>query len=345
MNIEKRELLAQFAFSGIIRELDLDLNVDPENEIDENSIFELEFRPLDRNGFEKSSRRKILDLKKSNLVKLENSGSIDAALIDKFLLEHRGLNLTPTLFLDDAPEYAPKLIFRRIPIDYGAHKSTPMYGIGASVRGKNTTYLEESWERKDEPSRLFDSIRQVDPYFQLVPDEHENETKKYNFKLKNSLKGVFLVESIRLIDSVIGLHKTPFDFTGPYNLRRELGHIKEVNSENYLTTSLNWLSQIRDNLGGWAYSVYQIQKAELKNFQDSFKDQLEGMEQNLKLQDSRFWSHEKDDVDTQVEYLKKLLFSYKLLAELNAEASEKLFARLRDMACDFGSLMEQVIDK
>lgn len=345
MKIEKRELLAQIAFSGIIRELNLDLNVDPENENDENSIFDLEFKPLDRNGFEKSSRRKILDLKKTNLTNLESSGIIDAAHIDKFILEHRGLNLTPTLFLDDAPEYAPKLIFRKIPIDYGAHKSTPMYGIGASVEGKNTTYLEVSWERKDESSQLFDSIRQVDPMFQLIPDGHEIETKKYNLKLKNALKGVFLVESVRLIDSIIGLHKTPFDFTGPYNLRLELAHIKEVNSKNYLTTSLDWLSKIRDNLGGWAYSVHQIQKAELKDFQDSFKDQLESMEQNLKLQDSRFWSHDKDDVETQVEYLKKLLFSYKLLAELNAEASEKLFARLRDMACDFGSLMEQIIDK
>lgn len=345
MNLKKRELFAQIALSGIIRELDLDLNVDPENENDENTIFDIEFRPLDRNGFEKSNRRKILNLNKSNLVKLESSGIIDAAMIDKFLLEHRGLNLTPTLFLNDAPEYEPKLIFRKIPIDYGAHKSTPMYGIGANVGGKNTTYLEASWERKEKSSALFDSIRQVDPHFQLVPESHVNETELYNSKLKNSLKGVFLVESIRLIDNIIGLHKTPFDFSGPYNLKLELGHIKEVDKTNYLTATVNWLGEIRDNLGGWAYSVHQIQKAELKDFQDSFKEQLEVMEKNLKLQDSRFWSHDKDDIETQVEYLKQLLFCYKLLAELNADASEKVFARLRDMASDFGSLMEQVIDK
>ena len=345
MNLKKRELLAQVALSGIIRELDLDLNVDPENENDENSIFYLEFRPLDRNGFEKSNRRKMFNLKKSNLIKLENSGVIDAVMIDKFLLEHRGLNLTPTLFLNDAPEYEPKLIFRKIPIDYGAHKSTPMYGIGANVGGKNTTYLEESWKSKKEASLLFDSIRQVDPHFEMIHEDHVNETELYNSKLKNSLKGVFLVESVRLIDSIIGLHKTPFDFSGPYNLKLELAHIKGVDKTNYLTAPVNWLGEIRDNLGGWAYSVHQIQKAELKDFQDSFKEQLETMEKNLRLQDSRFWSHDKDDVGTQVEYLKELLFCYKLLAELNADASEKLFARLRDMASDFGSLMEQVIDK
>ena len=109
MNFSKREALTQLALSGLIRELDLELSLDPEEDIDENTIFDLEYRPLDRNGREKSCRRKIFNMRKCNLQKLELV--IDAAMVDKLLLEREGLNLTPTLFLNDAPEYYLVFIF------------------------------------------------------------------------------------------------------------------------------------------------------------------------------------------------------------------------------------------
>ena len=343
MNFSKREALTQLALSGLIRELDLELSLDPEEDIDENTIFDLEYRPLDRNGREKSCRRKIFNMRKCNLQKLELV--IDAAMVDKLLLEREGLNLTPTLFLNDAPEYRPRPIYRRIPIDYGAFKSTPMYGIGVNDEGHMTTYIEVSWKREDESNPLFNSIRRSDPFFQLVMESHQDETKIYNENLIKSLKGVFLVETIRLSNSLIGVHKSCFDFRGLHNLKRELGHIEGVNVENYLTTNSKWLGKINDDLGGWAYSCHQIQKTELHEFQTFFKERLEKMTKNLKLEDSRFWSDEKEDLGTQIEYLKQVLFCYRILAELNANASQKLYARLRDMSADFGSLMQDVVRK
>ena len=343
MNFAKREALTQLALSSIIRELDLELSLDPEEELDENSIFDIEYRPLDSFGREKSRRRKLFDMRKCNLQKLELVQ--DAAIVDKLLLERDGLNLTPTLFLNDAPEYRPKPIYRRIPIDYGAHKSTPMYGIGVHAEGQMTTYIEQSWEQKDEFSVLFDSIRRVDPYFQLVPENHEEETKIYNKNLLKALKGVFLVETIRLSKSLIGVHKSCFDFRGLHNLKAELGHIKGLTVDNFLTSNQKWLDDINDSLGGWAYSLHQLQKTELFDFQNFFKERLEQMAKNLRLEDSRFWSEEKEDLGTQVEYLKQILFCYRILAELNANASQKLYARLRDMSADFGSLMEKCIQK
>lgn len=343
MNFAKREALTQLALSTIIRELDLELSFDPDEDLDENSIFEIEYRPLDCYGREKSCRRKVLDMRKCNLQNLELVK--DAAIVDKFLLEREGLNLTPTLFLNDAPEYRPKPIYRKIPIDYGAYKSTPMYGIGVHAEGQMTTYIEVSWERKDEASELFDSIRRVDPFFQKVREDHEEETKLYNKKLIKSLKGVFLVETIRLSNSVIGVHKSCFDFRGLHNLKHELGHIKGMNKDNYLNSNPKWLDEVNDTLGGWAYSLHQVQKSELFEFQNYFKESLEKMAKNLRLEDSRFWSEEKEDQGTQIEYLKQILFCYRILAELNANASQKIYARLRDMSADFASLIEQVVQK
>ena len=343
MNFEKREALTQLALSNIIRELDLELSLDPEEDLDENSIFDIEYRPLDCFGREKSCRRKIFDMRKCNLQKLELIR--DAAIVDKFLLEREGLNLTPTLFLNDAPEYRPKPIYRKIPIDYGAYKSTPMYGIGVCAEGQMTTYIEEPWERKDESSAIFDSIRRVDPYFQLVPENHEEETKVYNKNLMKSLYGVFLVETIRLSNSLIGVHKSCFDFRGLHNLKHELGHLRGMTKENYLNSNPKWLDEVNDTLGGWAYSLHQLQKTELYDFQNFFKERLEQMAKNLRLEDSRFWIEEKEDQGTQVEYLKQILFCYRILAELNADASQKIYARLRDMSADFGSLLQKVIQK
>ena len=342
---ENRLILAEFTISGLINELNLDLEVKPEDEFFEKGIFSLEYRPLDRNGWEKNRKRKMFDIRKWNIYKLENSRVRDAVMIDKLLLERNGLNIMPNLFIADAPEYEPKPIYRRIPIDYGAHNSIPMYGIGVHAKGKYTTYIECSWVRNDDESELFDYLLVSDPVFQLIPESHEAETRHYNERLKTSLKGAFLVESVRLSDSLIGFHKAPFDFKGLHNMKRELGHIRGINADNYLTSDGKWLEQIKDDLGGWAYSCFQIQKTEMIDFQEFFKNSIEKMTTNLRLDDTRFWDNERDELRSQVEYLQKALRCYKILSELNAEACEKLYSKVRDLAKDFGSLIESVVNR
>ena len=345
MHAENRVMLAQFAILGLINELNLDLEVEPDDEYFENGIFSLEYRPLDRYGREKGRRRKIFDIQKWNIYNLENSRICDAVMIDKLLLERNGLNIMPNLFLADAPEYEPKPIYRRIPIDYGAHNSIPMYGIGVLASGKYTTYSEASWVRNEDQSELFDYLRESDPLYQLIPESHEAETREYNRRLKTSLKGAFLVESIRLSDSLIGFHKAPFDFRGFHNMKRELGHIRGLNRDNYLTSDVKWLEEIKDDIGGWAYSCFQIQKTEMVDFQEFFKNRIEKMTTNLRLDDTKFWDNEREELRSQVEYLQKALRCYKILSELNAEACEKLYSKVRDLAKDFGSVIESVINR
>ena len=343
MESGNREILTQIAVLDIMRELNLGLDSEPEDEIYDRSIFSFEYRPLDRNGCENGRRRRVFNMQKSNLLNLVKIQELDSKKIDELLLESRGLNVLPKLYQNDAPEYEPKVIFRRIPIDYGSFYSTPMNGI--LVEGTDETYLEVSWDKPEEPNALFSSLRESDPLFQLLPFGYEAITKFYNKKVKRALKGVFLVESIRLMEDMTGHHKNPFDFRGLHNLRRELGDIRGVNRSNYLTTDVEWLDKINDSMGGWAYSVYQIQQTELKDSQDFFKNSLEKMTRNLQLENTRLWDYERNEPGVYIQYLKEALLCYKILAEMNADASQKLFARLRDMAKDFGDLLEKVIDR
>ena len=92
--------------------------------------------------------------------------------------------------------------------------------------------------------------------------------------------GTCVVESVRIIENVIGHHRSVFDFRGLHNLRRELAEIQGVNRHNYLTTEIDWLGMVKDDLGGFAYSAFQIQKAELNKFQTFFKTSLEKMQRN-----------------------------------------------------------------
>ena len=335
--------MIKISISRIIEGLDLDLDagyIDITEEPHYGIIFSWQYQTIDENGFDTGRRRKILNIRKSNLMKLENSLDKNAQMIDEVLLEKQGLNILPEIHRYDFQQYEPKPIFRNIPVDYGSLISTPMYGI--RPEGTDTTYLEMNWKGEDESGILFESLGAFDP--RLVSEGHEIETRNYNKRLKRALKGSILVEITRLMDEICGSHKNVFDFRGHHHLRRELGHIKGVNRSNYLTTSIDWLSEIEDSIGGWYYSVTQIQKTEWKNYRDFFKNSLENMIQNLRLEDTRYWD-ERREPGVHIDYLKKALVYYRILAEQNGEASEKLFARVRDMGKDLGFLMEKIIDR
>ena len=333
-------ILTQASLMELYRGLNVEIAVDEYNAVFGTPLFELSYVPLTENGFE-GRRRIVFNVKKCNLHKLENSVELDARTIDQRLLEKFGLNVLPALFQNDGPFYEPKVIYRNIPIDYGALFGFQMSGI--KTENGETTYHEISWERKDDESVLFDHIRESDPTFQLVPSDHESLTKIYNSKLQRTLKGVILIESIRLMENMTGFYKSPFDFSGAHNMARELGHISEVDTKNYLRSN-TWLDEINDTMGGWAYSCFQNQKQELEKFQDWQKHSLEKMEQKLKLHETRLW-RDADAESSHVEHLQNALNCYKLYAEFNRDCSEKLFAKLRDMAKDCGQLHEKIIDR
>ena len=339
---QNRVQMTKISISRIIEVLDLDLDAGYINIIEEPhyaEIFSWQYQTIDESGFDTGRRRKILNIRKSNLTKLENTLEINAQKIDDLLLEKHGLNILPEIHRYDYQQYEPKPMFRNIPIDYGSLISTPMYGI--RPEGTDTTYLEIKWDGEDESGTLFESLGAFDPQ---NLEGHEVETRNYNKRLKRALKGSFLVETTRLMDEICGSHKNVFDFRGQHNLRRELGHIKGVNRSNYLTTSIDWLSEINDSIGGWFYSVTQIQKTEWKNYRDFVKQSLENMMQNLRLEDSRYWDGRREP-GVHIDYLKKALIYYRILAEQNGEASDKLFARVRDLGRDLGTLMEKIIDR
>ena len=339
---DDRELQTQLALIEVMKGLDLGLESE-NDEIYEQSIFSFEYRPLDSNGCENGRRRRILNIKKSNLFNLVKKTEIDAVKIDELLLEKRGLNILPNIRRYDAPEFQPVLIYRKIPLDYGQFVSLPMAGIRADEGDE--TYLEVSWVKNRESSELFDYLRRCDPTFQLVPESHKELTRSYNKKLKKMFMGTCVVESVRLIENSIGHHRSIFDFRGLHHLRRELASIQGVNRHNYLTTDIDWLEMVKDDLGGFAYSTFQIQKTELNRFQAFFKNSLEKMLRNLKLENSRFWDRDRDEPGVYIAYLKEILICYRVYAEMNAETSDRLFGQLRDMAKDFGSLLEHVIDQ
>ena len=339
---QNRVQMTKISISRIIEVLDLDLDAGYINIIEEPhyaEIFSWQYQTIDESGFDTGRRRKILNIRKSNLTKLENTLEINAQKIDDLLLEKHGLNILPEIHRYDYQQYEPKPMFRNIPIDYGSLISTPMYGI--RPEGTDTTYLEIKWDGGDESGTLFESLGAFDPQ---NLEGHEVETRNYNKRLKRALKGSFLVETTRLMDEICGSHKNVFDFRGQHNLRRELGHIKGVNRSNYLTTSIDWLSEINDSIGGWFYSVTQIQKTEWKNYRDFVKQSLENMMQNLRLEDTRYWDGRREP-GVHIDYLKKALIYYRILAEQNGEASDKLFARVRDLGRDLGTLMEKIIDR
>ena len=343
MEDKDRELQTQIALIEVMKELDLGLESETD-EIYDQSIFSYEYRPLDSNGCENGRRRRILNIRKSNVFNLVKKTEIDAVKIDELLLEKNGLNVLPNIRKYDAPEFRPVLIHRKLPLDYGKFVSLPMAGIRAD--GVDETYLEVSWVEKKESCELFDYIRRFDPTFQLLDSEKQKElTKRYNKKLKKMFMGTCIVESVRIIENSIGHHRSVFDFRGLHNLRRELASIQGVNRNNYLTTEIDWLGMVQDDLGGFAYSTFQIQKTELNRFQTYFKDSLEKMLRNLKLENSRFWDRERDEPGVYIAYLKEILICYRVYAEMNAEASDRLFGQLRDMAKDFGCLLESVIDQ
>ena len=343
MGEKERELKTQLALIEVMKELDLGL--DSENdEIYDQSIFSFEYRPLDSNGCENGRRRRILNIRKSNVYNLVKKTEIDAVKIDELLLEKNGLNVLPNIRKYDAPEFKPVEIYRKNPLDYGQFVSLPMAGIRAD--GIEETFLEVSWVKQKKSCELFDYLRRCDPTFQLVSlSNHKELTKKYNEKLKKMFMGTCIVESVRIIENSIGHHRSVFDFRGLHNLRRELAEIKGVNRHNYLTTEIDWLGMVKDDLGGFAYSAFQIQKAELNKFQTFFKTSLEKMQRNLKLENSRFWDRERDEPGVYIAYLKEILVCYRVYAEMNAEASDRLFGQLRDMAKDFGNLLEHTIDQ
>ena len=336
---QNRVRMIKISISRIIEGFNFDIDagyIDITQEPHYGEIFSWQYQTIDESGFDTGRRRKILNIRKSNLTKLENSLETNAQKIDELLLEKHGLNILPEIHRYDYQQYEPKPMFRNIPIDYGSLISTPMYGI--RPEGTDTTYLEIHWNGEDESGILFESLGAFDPRVQLVSEGHEVETRSYNKRLKRALKGSFLVETTRLMDEICGSHKNVFDFRGHHNLRRELGHIKGVNRSNYLTTSIDWLSEINDSIGGWFYSVTQIQKTEWKNYREFFKQSVENMMRNLRLEDTRYWD-ERREPGVHIDYLKKALTYYRILAEQNGEASEKLFARVRDMGKDLGTII------
>ena len=285
MRDKDRELQTQLALIEVMKELDLELDSEID-EIYDKSIFSYEYRPLDANGCENGRRRRILNIRKSNVFNLVKKTEMDAAKIDELLLERKGLNILPKIRRYDAPEFEPVLIYRKIPLDYGQFVSLPMAGVRAD--GVDETYLEVSWVDKKESCELFGYLRRSDPHFQLVSFEsHKELTRKYNQKLKKMFMGTCIVESVRIIENSIGHHRSVFDFRGIHHLRHELASIKGVNRHNYLTTEIDWLGMVKDDLGGFAYSAFQIQKTELNSFQTYFKSSLEKMLRNLKLENSR----------------------------------------------------------
>ena len=342
MEAQNREELCQKSICQVLERIDLELSSEDRDEISEGSLFSKEYRPINKEGQETGRPRKIINLKKSNLYKLENCILVDAAKIDEELLEKRGLNVVPALYRYDAVEFEPKEIFRRVPIDYGRFIGIPMSGI--RVKGTDKTFLEVSWDRNDEANALWDSLRKSDPFFNLVSDENEKITLMYNVDLKRAFKGSFLIESVRIMEDCTGHFKSPFDFTGLHNLMRELGNIRGINKKNYLKSSTQWLDQIDDDLSGWAYSVFQLQKTELAQWQNFLKKRLEKWMKNLQLENTRFWNHDHREGD-HISYLKEALKLYRILAQMNAESSEILFGRLRDLAKDFGYVLEQLIDR
>ena len=342
MRDKDREMQTQLALIEVMKELDLGLDSEMD-EIYDQSIFSYEYRPLDSNGCENGRRRRILNIRKSNVFNLVKKSEIDAAKIDELLLEKHGLNILPNLRRYDAPEFKPVLIYRKVPLDYGQFVSLPMAGIKAE--GTEETYLEVSWVKNRDSCELFDYLRRSDPNFQLVSETHKELTRKYNKKLRKMFMGTCIVESVRIIENSIGHHRSVFDFRGIHHLRRELASIQGVNRHNYLNTEIDWLGMVEDDLGGFAYSAFQIQKTELNRFQTFFKTSLEKMLRNLKLENSRFWDRERDEPGVYIAYLKEILVCYRVYAEMNAEASDRLFGQLRDMAKDFGTLLETVIDQ
>ena len=342
MEARNREELCRQSICQVIERIDLELSSEARNEISETNLFLKEYRPFNKEGQETERSRKIINLKKSNLYKLENCILVDAAKIDEELLEKRGLNVVPALYRYDAVEFEPKIIYRRLPIDYGRLIGIPMSGI--QVKGTDKTYLEASWDKNDEANALWNSIRQTDSLFGLVSEENEQITLMYNVDLKRAFKGSFLIESVRIMGDCTGHFKSPFDFTGLHNLKRELGNIRGINKKNYLKSSTQWLDQIDDDLSGWAYSVFQLQKTELSEWQNFFKNRLEKVMKNLQLENTRFWNQDHREGE-HISYLKEVLQLYRILAQMNAESSEILFGRLRDLAKDFGYILEQVIDR
>ena len=342
MEAQNREELCRKSVCQVLERMDLELSPESQDEISETTLFSKEYRPFNKEGQETDRPRKIINLKKSNLYKLENCILVDAAKIDEQLLEKRGLNVVPALYRYDAVEFEPKVIYRRVPIDHGRFIGIPMSGI--QVKGTEKTFLEASWDKNDKANALWDSLRKSDPFFDLVSDENEKITPMYNVDLKRAYKGSFLIESVRIMGDCTGHFKSPFDFTGLHNLKRELGNIKGINKNNYLKSSTQWLDQIDDDLSGWAYSVFQLQKTELTQWQNFFKNRLEKMMRNLQLDNTRFWNQDHREGE-HIFYLREALQLYRILAQMNAESSEILFGRLRDFAKDFGYLIEQLIDR
>lgn len=304
-----RELHCQIALLEKLKELNLDFPLENnafDEEILQQSIFEFEYRSLNREGFQIGRKRKVFRLKKSNLFNLENGKKTSVNTVDQLLLERYGLNVIPKLHQNDAPEYEPKPIFRRIAIDWGSFYAAPMYGI--SVEGVDTTFLEVSWSAKDESSELFDEIRKTDPEFRLVDEnQHKKMTQEYNKRLIRAMKGNLMISAMRIMDDSTGHYRNPFDFRGFTNLRREIGSIPNVNKNNYLQSN-EWLDQIDDTLGGWAYSSYQIQKVEMEELQEFWKESLERMTSRLHLENTRLWS---DEPGVHLYYLKVALNNYR----------------------------------
>ena len=336
---ENRVAFTQATLLDLFKGLDVEIYRDQYDSVFGTPFFELSYVKLTKDGFGET-RRLVFNVKKANVYKIENAKKIDARQIDQFLLERCGLNVLPVRF-QDSIDYEPKILYRHIAIDYGALYAFQMSGILTECG--MTTYHEMSWKRNDEESSLFDHIRLTDPEFQLVPQNHVEVTACYNRKLKKAMKGVILVESIRLSEDILGFYKNPFDFRGLHTMQRELGHISGVNSSNYLESN-HWLEQINDSMSGWAYSCFQNQKWELENFQNWNKRSLEKMELKLKIHETRLW-REIGEESSHVEHLQNALNCYKIYAEFNRRASEQLYGKVRDMAKDLALLHEKIIER
>ena len=123
-----------------------------------------------------------------------------------------------------------------------------------------------------------------------------------------------------------------------------MGTIKNITRENWLENN-DWLDKINDDLAGWAYSCYDLQKMELEKWQTHYKEALEKMTARLQLENTRLWGYERDEPGVHQYYLRKLLSNYIILAQMNQEASEVLFGKLRDLARDYAKLIEKLIKK
>lgn len=285
-----------------------------------DQLIETRYHTFDVEGNENEEWETAYDTTKSNLSNLTigNNHGATALKVEESLLKRFGISVEYS-----ASPARAQILSRNNPLPWEHFR---MIGFEAvKVPGVDKTFLQD----QAEPTNVAQHIR---------------DTETYNSLVKHAFRTNILVETIGLMNEIMGFFKSPIE--GRINpnfecVKRQIGPNDSLTSEKLAKL----IRKIDCDLIKWSDSIIDENGTELFRFINWLFETAATFQRDLRLDEPRFW---KDEIGEPTQYTRNL-WTYtemiRLGAAVQSKALKATWGHLRRTTSDLAHVVQTTINK